>query len=131
MRSAVQLVATGAVDERAVDHDAEPCAICGGESTRGVPLAEFIGPTMTDQTSFRSPESRHACVCCAFVRARYSPEPDDACRQDVSEALRDVPRLVEAHGADRVSMALQEYAALVILAGAMNRKMHLTPRRQG
>lgn len=75
MRSAVQLVATGAADERAVDHDAEPCAICGGESTRGVLLGEFIGPTMTDQTSFRSPESSHACVCCAFVRARYSPVP--------------------------------------------------------
>ncbi|MBP9863770.1 MAG: helix-turn-helix transcriptional regulator [Kofleriaceae bacterium] len=64
----------------------------------------------------------------AALRALYSPEPDDACRQDVSEALRDVPRLVEAHGADRVSMALQEYAALVILAGAMNRKM---PSRVG
>ena len=64
----------------------------------------------------------------AALRALYSPEPDDACRQDVSEALRDVPRLVERHGSDRVSMALREYAALVILAGAMHRKMYLTPR---
>lgn len=78
MRSAVQLVCSrlpSVDDERAVDHDEEPCAICGGPSSRGVPLGEFIGPTMTDQTSFRSPESAHACVCCAFVRARYSPVP--------------------------------------------------------
>lgn len=78
VKSAVQEVCSrldGVDDERAVDHDREPCAICGGESTRGVPLSEFIGPTMTDQTSFRSPGSAHACVCCAFVRARYSPVP--------------------------------------------------------
>ena len=78
MRSAVQLVTSrlGAVDdERAVDHDEEPCAICGGQSVRGVPIDVFIGDSLTDQNTFRAPTSRHVCVSCAFVRARFSPVP--------------------------------------------------------
>lgn len=72
-------------DERAVDHDEEPCAICGGGSTHGVPLDEFIGDSLTDQNTFKSLYSKHVCLACAFVRGRLSqvpgrlPKPCDLC----------------------------------------------------
>lgn len=92
MKSAVQILCErvahqGVVadDVRAVGHDSEPCAICGGPSERGVPIDEFITDSLTDQNTFKSPESRHVCVSCAFVRGRLSqvpgrePKPCDRC----------------------------------------------------
>ena len=66
-------------------HDVEPCAVCGGHSTRGKPVWEFIGSSLTDQTSFCSPHSDHVCEACVYVRARFSPvvgrepKPCDRC----------------------------------------------------
>lgn len=92
MKSATQLLTERiaslgivATDARAIDHTEEPCAICGGPSTRGVPIDEFISDSLTDQNTFRCPASAHVCVSCAFVRARLSqvpgrlPKPCDRC----------------------------------------------------
>ncbi len=85
MHSAVQTLCSRlprfsihADDSRAVGHEAEPCSICGGDSTRGVPIDDFLSDSLTDQNTFRSPESQHVCVACAFVRARLSPVPGRA-----------------------------------------------------
>jgi len=76
-------------DERAVDHDEEPCAICGGTSATGVTLDDFIGSSLTDQNTFKSPSSKHVCLACAYVRARLAivpgvlPKPCDMCEGTV------------------------------------------------
>lgn len=82
MKSATQLLTERiaslgivASDDRAVDHAEEPCSICGGSSSRGVPIEEFISDSLTDQNTFRCQASAHVCVSCAFVRARLSPVP--------------------------------------------------------
>lgn len=55
----------------------------------------------------------------AALLALYSPEPDDACRQDVAEALRGVTPLVGVHGVERVQRVLTEYVAMLGLVAAM------------
>ncbi len=91
MISASQLchrVCGSPVIDDCLDHAEEPCAICGGCSSSGVPIAAFIGPTMTDQASFRAPHGAHACAACAFVRARFSPVPGKPAAPGKSEGPR-------------------------------------------
>ena len=72
-------------DERIEEHAEEPCAICGGPSTRGVPLETFVTESLTDQNTFKSVGSEHVCWACVFVRRRLSvvpgrdPKPCDMC----------------------------------------------------
>lgn len=89
MKSAVQLLHErigGPVSEGSGDHEPECCSICGGLSSRGVGIAEFISKSLTDQNTFRFPTGRWVCEACAFVRGRFSavpgrePKDCDACK---------------------------------------------------
>lgn len=58
-----------------VTHALEPCAMCGGMSSNGMSQSDFIGPSLTDQSLFRSPTSLHVCSACVYVRGSHSPVP--------------------------------------------------------
>lgn len=47
------------------------------------------------------------------LRAVYSPEPDEACRQDVVDALRVLSPCIDRHGPERVGAVVEEYAGVL------------------
>jgi hypothetical protein len=65
----------GAAPPEARDHDEEPCAICAGPSSCGVPIAEATSSSTTDHALFRDPSHAWVCDACFFVRGRLSPVP--------------------------------------------------------
>lgn len=57
------------------NHEPMPCAICGGVSSRGIGIGDFISKSLTDQNTFRCPDAPFVCEACAYVRGRFSPVP--------------------------------------------------------
>ena len=78
MISATQLLYTkigSPAGEGCIDHDIEPCWLCGGDSTRGAPVDDWGGSSFTGQNKVMHPAGRFVCEPCVAICARSTPVP--------------------------------------------------------
>lgn len=102
MKSATQLLCerVGAPSVDATEHDQEPCWLCGGDSTRGLVAADWVGGNFTDYNRVASPSSVHVCVACVYVCSRTSPVPGRPAKEGKSFGanFRNVSHMLDATG---------------------------------
>lgn len=78
MRSAASIMhlACGSpVVAEATDIAVTACWHCGGETTRGVRVADWMGASFTGQNRIRAPQSEYVCEACIWVMSRASAVP--------------------------------------------------------
>lgn len=58
-----------------VDHPEEPCWVCAGNSSRGMPIENWNGASFTGQNRVKAPTGNFVCEPCVFVTSRIAPVP--------------------------------------------------------
>ena len=82
------------------DVAATVCWHCGGELSRGMLVAKWMGASFTGQNRIRAPQSSHVCEACIWVMSRSSEVPGHPAEpgQSCGPNFRNFSHFLDGHG---------------------------------